>query len=111
MKILLAQGARLDWRLRLTYIAYLEALADKHPDLVNRHQGPGIDELKKEMGDDADLGAFLANVGVSAIENPDELSGNALETTATHAGSYKFGKGRFRELLFLIVYKYKVMFK
>ncbi|MAN73982.1 MAG: hypothetical protein CME85_12135 [Henriciella sp.] len=73
MKILLAQGARLDWRLRLTYIAYLEALADKHPDLVNRHQGPGIDELKKEMGDDADLGAFLANVGVSAIENPDEL--------------------------------------
>ena len=82
MKILLAQGTKLDWRLRLTYISYFEALADKHPELVNRQESPAIEELKAEFGEAADLGGFMVNVGVSTIESPAELKAffEALET-------------------------------
>ncbi|WP_339680383.1 hypothetical protein [uncultured Hyphomonas sp.] len=73
MKILLAQGAKLDWGLRLSYIAYFEALAYKNPDLVNRHRGAVFDAMQAEFGEAADTPGFMLNVGVSAIENPAEL--------------------------------------
>ncbi|MEM1409458.1 MAG: hypothetical protein AAGG79_01785 [Pseudomonadota bacterium] len=73
MKILLAQGAKLDWGLRLSYIAYFEALADKNPDLINRRRGAAIDALQEEFGEDADTSGVMIDVGVSAIENPVEL--------------------------------------
>lgn len=73
MKILMAQGAKLDWGLRLSYIAYFEALADKNPDLVNRHRGAAIGALQSEFVAVVDTSGFMLNVGVSTIESPAEL--------------------------------------
>ena len=82
MKILLAQGTKLDWGLRLTYIDHFELLAARHPDLVNRQESPAIEDMRTEFGEAADLGGFMVNVGVAAIEDPAELKAlfEALET-------------------------------
>lgn len=72
-RILLAQGTKLDWGLRLSYIAYFEMLANNDPDLINRNESPAIKAMQAEFGEAADIGGFMLHVGASAIENPSEL--------------------------------------
>lgn len=73
LKILLAQGTTLDWKLRLTYIAYFEMLANTDPDLINRNQSPAVQAMQAEFGEAADLSGFMLIVGASAIKSPREL--------------------------------------
>ncbi len=73
LKILLAQGTRLDWSLRLSYIAYFEALARTDPDLIQRSQSPAIQLIQAEFGETADVSGFMLQIGASANENPAEL--------------------------------------
>lgn len=73
LKILLAQGTRLDWGLRLSYIAYFEALAKTDPDLFQRSQSPAVQLMQAEFGETADVGGFMLQIGASANENPAEL--------------------------------------
>ena len=75
LKILLAQGTRLDWDLRLSYIAYFEALARKDPDLIQRSQGPAVQLMQVEFGETADVSGFMLQIGASASESPAELKG------------------------------------
>ncbi|WP_146180750.1 hypothetical protein [Thalassorhabdomicrobium marinisediminis] len=73
LKILLAQGARLDWGLRLSYIAYFEALAKMEPDLVQSSQSSAVQLMQEEFGETADVSGFMLQIGASANENPAEL--------------------------------------
>ena len=73
LKILLAQGTRLDWGLRLSYIAYFEALARTDPDLIQRSQSPAVQLMQAEFGETADVSGFMLQIGASANENPAEL--------------------------------------
>lgn len=73
LKILLAQGTRLDWGLRLSYIAYFEALAKTDPDLIQRSQSPAVQLMQAEFGETADVSGFMLQIGASANENPAEL--------------------------------------
>lgn len=73
LKILLAQGTRLNWGLRLSYIAYFEALARTDPDLIQRSQSPAVQLMQAEFGETADVSGFMLQIGASANENPAEL--------------------------------------
>lgn len=73
LKILLAQGTRLDWGLRLSYIAYFEALAETDPDLIQRSQSPAVQLMQAEFGETADVSGFMLQIGASANENPADL--------------------------------------
>lgn len=73
LKILLAQGTRLDWDLRLSYIAYFEALAKTDPDLVQSSQSSAVQHMQEEFGETADVSGFMLQIGASANENPAEL--------------------------------------
>ncbi|GEM94357.1 hypothetical protein [Cereibacter sphaeroides] len=73
LKILLAQGTRLDWGLRLSYIACFEALAKTDPDLIQRSQSHAAPLIQGEFGEIADFSGFMLQIGASANENPAEL--------------------------------------
>ena len=73
LKILLAQGTRLDWGLRLSYIALFEALAKTDPDLVQSGQSSAVQLMQEEFGETADVSGFMLQIGASANENPAEL--------------------------------------
>ncbi|WP_162894109.1 hypothetical protein [Phaeobacter sp. LSS9] len=73
LKILLAQGTRLDWGLRLSYIAFFEALAKTEPDLVQSSQSSAVQLMQEEFGETADVSGFMLQIGASANENPAEL--------------------------------------
>jgi hypothetical protein len=73
LKILLAQGTRLDWGLRLSYIALFEALAKTDPDLVQSSQSSAVQLMQEEFGETADVSGFMLQIGASANENPAEL--------------------------------------
>ncbi|WP_353429386.1 hypothetical protein [Paracoccus denitrificans] len=73
LKILLAQGTRLDWGLRLTYITYFEALAKTEPDLVQSGQSSAVQLMQEEFGETADVSGFMLQIGASSNENPAEL--------------------------------------
>lgn len=73
LKILLAQGVRLDWGLRLSYIAFFEALAKTDPYLIQRSQSTAVQLIQAEFGEAADVSGFMLQIGASANENPAEL--------------------------------------
>ena len=73
LKILMAQGTRLDWALRLSYIADFEVLASTDPNLIRRNQGPAVQAMQAEFGETADVSGFMLQIGASSIENPAEL--------------------------------------
>ena len=73
LKILLAQGTRLDWGLRLSYIAFFEVLAKTDPDLVQSSQSSAVQLMQEEFGETADVSGFMLQIGASANENPAEL--------------------------------------
>ena len=73
LKILLARGTRLDWDLRLSYIALFEALATTDPGLVQSSQSSAVQLMQDEFGETADVSGFMLQIGASANENPAEL--------------------------------------
>lgn len=73
LKILLAQGTRLDWGLRLSFIEFFEALGKTDPDLIQSGQSSAIKLMQEEFGETADVSGFMLQIGASANENPAEL--------------------------------------
>ncbi len=73
LKILFAQGMRLDWALRLSYIDFFDALTATDPDLIERNQGPAVQAMQAEFGETADVSGFMLQIGASANETPGEL--------------------------------------
>lgn len=73
LKILFAQGMRLDWALRLSYISYFETLAATDADLIHQNLNAAIQAMQSEFGESADVSGFMLHIGTSAIENPAEL--------------------------------------
>lgn len=72
-KILFAQGSRLDWDLRLSYIGFFEALAATDPDLNLSDRSPAVQAMRTELGGNADVSGLMLQIGASAIDSPAEL--------------------------------------
>ena len=73
LKILLAQGTRLNWAMRLSYISYFETLAATDPDLIHQGFNPAVQAMRTEFGKTADVSGFMLQIGAFAIECPAEL--------------------------------------
>jgi len=73
LKILFAQGTRLDWALRLSYISYFEVLAATDHDFIHQNLNSAIQAMQTEFGKTADVSGFMLHIGTSAIETPAEL--------------------------------------
>lgn len=73
LKILFAQGSRLDWDLRLSYLSFFEALAAADPDLMHSDRSPSVQAMRTEFGRNADVSGLMLQIGVSAIDSSAEL--------------------------------------
>ena len=73
LKTLLAQGTRLDWDLRLSWIAHFEVMAKAYPDPVQSSLSSAVQLMQEDFGETAGVSGFMLRNGVSANENPAEL--------------------------------------